>query len=89
MPRFTNSIPAGSRADVKAKGVWSYGRWTIEFARTLQTGNGDDIQFDVSKDYLFGVSRYEIAGREPALELKQPLYGSGDISEALTLRFGE
>lgn len=87
MPAFINVIPTGSSADIKAKGVWEQGRWTIEFCRALDTGNDDDIQFDTSKTYLFGVSRYEIAGREPDLRLSQPLYGSGDVSEALTLKF--
>jgi hypothetical protein len=89
MPTFISVTPTGSRADVKAKGVWFDGRWTIEFGRTLNTGNNDDIQFDTSKTYLFGVSRYEIAGREPDSKLSQPFYGCGDVSEILTLKFGE
>jgi hypothetical protein len=87
--KYTNKIPHGSRADIKAKGVWSDGKWTIEFARALKTGNNDDIQFDTSKSYLFGVSRYEIAGRKPNSKLTQPFYGSGDIGEVLTLQFGK
>ncbi len=89
MSKYTNVLPAGSRADVKAKGIWSGGRWTIEFARALKTGNTDDIQFNTSKSYLFGVSRYEIAGRKPNPKVDQPLYGSGDVSEKLTLIFGK
>ncbi|MDD5194569.1 MAG: ethylbenzene dehydrogenase-related protein [Candidatus Omnitrophica bacterium] len=87
MPAFVNGIPTGSSADIKAKGVWAEGRWTIEFCRSLDTGNDDDVKFDTSKTYLFGVSRYEIAGREPDSRLTQPLYGCGDVSEALTLKF--
>lgn len=89
MTRYTNPTPTGSRADIRAKGVWSAGSWTIEFARALNTGNADDIQFDTSKSYLFGVSRYEIAGKPANPKLEQPLYGSGDVGEALTLQFGE
>jgi hypothetical protein len=89
LPRYTNPTPTGSRADTKAKGVWSDGKWTIEFARALHTGNGDDIQFDTSKSYLFGVSRHEVAGRPLDPKLDQPLFGSGDISEDLKLQFGE
>lgn len=88
MPRFSVKPPAGSCADIRAKGLWSEGRWTIEFARALHTGNNDDVQLDILKSYLFGVSRYEIAGRAPEPKASQPLYGCGDISEALTLRFG-
>jgi hypothetical protein len=88
MPKYTNRVPTGSRGDIKAKGKWSGGRWTIEFTRALNTGNGDDIQFDTAKTYLFGVSRYEVAGRKPDPKLTQPLYGSGDVGEALMLQFG-
>ncbi len=88
LPRFTNHTPSGSRADVKAKGVWKGGKWTIEFGRALNTGNNDDIRFDLKKSCRFGVSRYEIAGRKRDSKLTQPLYGSGDISEVITLIFG-
>jgi hypothetical protein len=89
MPGFIGAIPTGSQADIKAKGVWADGKWTIEFGRALKTGYRDDIQFEPSKEYLFGISRYEIAGREPDPKFSQPLYGSGDVSEALTLKFGK
>lgn len=89
MPGFTYVTPTGSCADIKAKGVWSGGKWTIELGRALKTGNADDIQFDTSKSYQFGVSRYEISGRPPDPTVDQPLYNSGDISEALTLTFGQ
>ena len=85
--RFIYQTPSGSRADVKAKGVWMDGKWTIEFGRALNTGNDDDVQFDLKKGYQFGVSRYEIAGRKPNPQLTQPFYGSGDVSEVLTLIF--
>lgn len=90
MPRYTLKTPTGSCADIKAKGVWSNGKWIIEFERSLKTGNTDDIQFDTSKSYLFGVSRYEISGqKEPDLKVDQTLYNCGDVGEALTLTFGE
>jgi len=87
VPRFTSRQPESSRADIKAKGLWKNGRWTIEFARTLVTGNRDDVNFQtLDRPYGFGVSRYEIAGR-PHEDSEQPLYGSGDITEMLTLEF--
>lgn len=89
MPRFSLKPPTGSCADIRAKGVWSADKWVIEFARVLDTGNRDDVQFDSSKSYLFGVSRYEIAGRAPDPNISQPLYGSGDIGELLTMEFGK
>lgn len=89
LPRYTNTVPNGSRADVRAKGVWLEGQWTIEFARPLQTGNPDDIQFEIHRNYQFGVSRHEIAGRKINPKLTQPLYGCGDTSETITLTFDE
>lgn len=86
--RYTARIPQSSRADILAKGVWAEGRWTIEFARALDTGKHDDVIFsDLQKKYGFGVSRYEIAGRPVEDDAEQPLFGSGDITEALTLEF--
>ena len=87
VPRYTLRPPQFSRADVKAKGVWKDGRWTIEFVRALVTGNEDDVSFQTTgKTYGFGVSRYEIAGRPPEAS-DQPLFGSGDITEILILQF--
>ncbi len=85
LPRFTYNTPDGSRSDIKAKGVWEKGIWTIEFSRLLETGNRDDVQFNKPGKYQFGVSRYEIAGRDENPKLSQPLYGKGDISENLIL----
>ncbi len=87
IPQFEYRKPSGSRADIKAKGRWDNSAWCVEFSRPLLTGHSDDIQFDTSKSYFFGVSRYEIAGREPDPKLSQPLYGSGDVSEKLYLIF--
>ncbi len=87
VPRYIITTPAGSRADVEAKGVWNNGTWTIEFARDLITGNDDDVQFNTEKIYQFGLSRYEIAGRPANQMLTQPLYGQGDVSETLFLKF--
>ncbi|MBU1852430.1 MAG: hypothetical protein KJ957_00105 [Candidatus Omnitrophica bacterium] len=89
VPNFENQTPTGSRADIRAKGSWSSGRWAIEFRRLLNTGNADDIQFVPGKSYQFGITRYEIAGRSPDPTTTQPLYGCGDVTEVLTLEFGE
>jgi hypothetical protein len=87
IPRYIIQQPTGSSSDVRAKGVWQNGAWTIELGRKLVTGNNDDIQFVTAKKYLFGVSRYEIAGRKPNAKLSDPLYGTGDINETLWLEF--
>ncbi|MBU0729008.1 MAG: hypothetical protein KKE17_09825 [Proteobacteria bacterium] len=89
VPQFTYRQPTASRADVQAKGIWANGRWTLEFARKLNTRHLDDIQFTPVAAYQFGVSRYEIAGRPEEPESEQPKYGTGDVSENLTLIFGK
>ncbi|MBT3402549.1 MAG: hypothetical protein HN421_02470 [Gammaproteobacteria bacterium] len=78
--------PQGSRADVRAKGHWKNGYWTIEFARALDTGHGDDILLSRERRAQFGISRYEVAGREPNPTLDQPLAGSGEVGETLFLQ---
>ena len=45
LPRFYNTVPSGSVADVDAVGVWHEGKYTIEMARKLNTGHKDDIIF--------------------------------------------
>lgn len=87
LDKYELVTPTGSRADIRAKGQWRDGRWTIEFSRALATGHGDDLQLDPAGHYLFGVSRYEIAARQPEPGSEQPLYGSGDIGQLLTLVF--
>lgn len=87
MPKYALVTPSGSRADVRAKGIWQAGGWTIEFSRKLDTGHNDDVRFELSGRYPFGVSRYEISGRDPEPESETPLYGSGDVGELITLIF--
>lgn len=89
LERFLSQQPSGSRADIKARGQWHQGYWTIEFSRRLVTGNSDDIQFGASNYYVFGISRFEIAGREPNPKIDQPLYGAGRLSERLLLSLPE
>ena len=79
--------PEGSRADVRAKGEWKNGFWTIEFARALKTFNTDDIQFEVNETYIFGISKYEISGGSLNESVEQPLYNTGDIVDTVELNF--
>jgi hypothetical protein len=75
--------PQGSRADVRAKGVWHNGQWTIEFARRLDTGHDDDLAFTPGGVYLFGVACYEMSYGTPHPEWSQPLYRTGDTFDRL------
>ena len=84
--RYPKSMPKGSRADVIAKGQWKDGNWTIEFERKLVTGHSDDVQFDLSKEYLFGVSIFSLYGK-PHDPNSPNLYGRGRISQPLLLSF--
>ncbi|WP_173081092.1 ethylbenzene dehydrogenase-related protein [Fundidesulfovibrio magnetotacticus] len=88
VPKFAFARPSGSRADVRAKGHWREGRWTVAFARRLVTGHADDVAFSLDGAYPFGVSRFEIAGRDPEPGAEEPLFGCGDVGEILVLRFG-
>lgn len=87
VPKYGPQQPSGSRADIRAKGLWQDKTWTIEFARALDTGHNDDVRFTPDKRYPFAVSRHEIAGRKPEPEAEQPLYGTGEVGELLFLSF--
>jgi hypothetical protein len=86
IPRYSMQQPSLSRADIRAKGLWKAGQWTIEFGRALVTGHADDIQFHPEKVYQFGVSRREINDREDKPGVTNP-YSGGDTSENLSLKF--
>ena len=64
VPGIILSPFTGSRGDIKAKGVWANGMWTIEVKRKLVTrgekANMQDVQFkDLSKSYYFGISVFD------------------------------
>lgn len=45
LPAIETATPSGSAADVAGKGAWKAGHWQLELARTLATGNADDVAF--------------------------------------------
>ncbi len=64
IPGIVVSPFTGPRADIKAKGVWANGMWTIEAKRKLVTAGekaaSQDVQFkDLGKPYYFGVSVFD------------------------------
>jgi len=87
LPMYEFQVPQGSRADVRARGHWRNGMWTVEFRRKLQTGQLDDLQLDLDHTYQFGISRFEIAGRARNPDIEQPDFGAGEINESLYLQF--
>ncbi len=62
VPRYLPGTPSGSAADVQAKGAWLAGKWSVEFARKLDTGQADDTAFDPSRSYRMAVSVHDRTG---------------------------
>ncbi|MBO6561375.1 MAG: hypothetical protein JJ959_12605 [Nisaea sp.] len=59
MPSYeVNKEAKGSIADVKAKGVWSNGMWTLEMARKLDTGHADDAVIPASGDVMMAIAAF-------------------------------
>jgi hypothetical protein len=78
MPRYEiNLSPQGSIADVRAKGIWRDGRWHLEMARKLDTGNEDDAVIPASGRILFAVAALNDVDNE-----------RHSVSETLTLQTG-
>lgn len=68
--------PQGSIADIKAKGVWKDGQWTLELKRKLDTGNSDDKAFSRGESVLGGIAVFDHSGNE-----------DHNYSETLTFQF--
>jgi len=51
-----------SFGDVKAKGAWQNGKWTVMMSRKLNTGYDDDIQFNTRKKYPFSLAVFDNSG---------------------------
>lgn len=60
IPGFVLGTPwEGSVADIKAKGAWANGKWTVMMSRKLNTGHDDDLQFNTRKQYPFAVAVFD------------------------------
>ncbi|KAA3634942.1 MAG: hypothetical protein DWQ02_10560 [Bacteroidetes bacterium] len=46
----------GSRGDIAVSAVYTGTGWITEFSRKLDTGNSDDVKFDVTKEFPFGLA---------------------------------
>lgn len=62
VPERILKVPTGSRGDIEFAATWSEGTWTAELARDLVTGNDDDLQFEVTQQYLFAVATMDNSG---------------------------
>jgi hypothetical protein len=85
LDQFAPRQPSGSRGDVRAKGTWARGQWTLEFGRKLQTGQDDDVVFRPGAVHLFAVACYAMALDTPHAEWSRPLYRTGDAFDRLFL----
>lgn len=59
---YAPGSPTGSAGDVRAKGAWSGGKWTLELGRQLTTDQPDDTAFDTAKSYKFGIGVFDQTG---------------------------
>lgn len=62
VPQYLPGTPTGSAADVRAKGAWSNGKWTLELSRKLNTGHKDDTAFDLRRTYGMAVGVFDETG---------------------------
>ena len=51
-----------SFADVKTKGVWQNGKWTLVMSRKLNTEYDDDVKFNTRKKYPFSLAVFDNSG---------------------------
>jgi hypothetical protein len=70
--------PEGSRFDVQAESRYAGGRWTVMLHRKFNTGQEDDVVFDVRKRFSFAMAVFDDSGadhskaaRSLALEFKR------------------
>ena len=62
VPAYAVKEPAGSGADVRAKGKWENGYWTVELLRKLNTGHPDDTAFNPARIYGMAVAVQDRTG---------------------------
>ena len=58
IPNIVISPLTGDRADVRAKGEWKAGRWTLETRRVLDTGSKYDVAFVPGEPVYVTVATY-------------------------------
>jgi PAS domain S-box-containing protein len=83
VPGYVLFRPIGSRGDIDAVGMWKDGFWNLEFSRRLVTGNADDVQFDITKNYRFGIAVMDNCGGFKAYKR-----GHSISIRSYTLQFG-
>ncbi|GBE19023.1 sporulation kinase E [archaeon BMS3Abin16] len=82
-PGYILDQPPENRGDIEAKGQWTNGVWQLELKRKLNTGYENDVQFDVTRTYRFGLAVMDNTGGFEAFGMGH----SFDLG-ARTLEFG-
>ncbi len=62
VPQYAPGKPTGSASDVRAKGAWGSGKWTLELGRKLNPGHKDDTAFDLTRTYKMSVAVHDKTG---------------------------
>ncbi len=62
VPQYLPGTPTGSAADVRAKGAWAEGWWTLELERKFDTGNADDTKFAIGRTHMMAVAVHDRTG---------------------------
>ena len=58
----------GDRGDVRARGQWLDGRWTVEFTRPFKTGSSFDIE--LREEFYLGIALFDNAESKHAFHLR-------------------
>lgn len=60
--RYYHQEVSEGQADLRAKGIWKDGRWTVEFSRALKSSNSkEDKGFQAGRNYPFAVAVFDKA----------------------------
>lgn len=62
VPSILLRTPEGSRADIKSRGSWKDGTWTVILKRKLDTGHKDDAKLSVGEANTFTLSLFDNTG---------------------------
>jgi len=67
-PSVTTKAFTLGRADIDIKAVHTGSGWVCEFTRKLNTGDADDVVFDVAKEFPFGLAIFNNAAIAHAIK---------------------
>ncbi|MGV6845036.1 MAG: ethylbenzene dehydrogenase-related protein [Lutibacter sp.] len=68
MPSITTTAFVGSRGDLVCGQTYTGNGWILEWKRPIDTGNADDVAFDITKEYPFGLAIFDNAAIAHAIK---------------------